>query len=267
MAHDGKAILLTAEMVADEELDYREVMSLNARWTDRLESQSGDWSGNIYDFFYRVFNKIAQNLRVPFRMEGIHRVDDTPVHQAIREALVNCFTNADFFVPRGIVIKMEGGALILENPGDIRVGKIQLMKGGQSDPRNKGIMKMFALLEIGERAGSGMGKILKTWSEEGYQEPTVEERFDKVERTIVRLPLNGDEAQKEAQKEAQNEAQKTLEDKIVELIRGNDKITKTEMAEKLGVSKSTIERTIRSSASIGHIGSSKGGRWVVKGNK
>ena len=130
LAHDGKAILLTAEMVADEELDYREVMSLNARWTDRLESQSGDWSGNIYDFFYRVFNKIAQNLRVPFRMEGIHRVDDTPVHQAIREALVNCFTNADFFVPRGIVIKMEGGALILENPGDIRVGKIQLMKGG-----------------------------------------------------------------------------------------------------------------------------------------
>ena len=79
--------------------------------------------------------------------------------------------------------------------------------------------------------------------------------------------MNGDEAQKEAQKEAQNEAQKTLEDKIVELIRGNDKITKTEMAEKLGVSKSTIERTIRSSASIGHIGSSKGGRWVVKGNK
>ena len=125
-------------------------------------------------------------------------------------------------------------------------------------------MKMFALLEIGERAGSGMGKILKTWSEEGYQEPTVEERFDNVERTTLRLPLKGDEAQNEAN-EAQNEAQKTLEDKIVELIRGNDKITKTEMAEKLGISKSTIERTIRSSAAIGHIGSSKGGRWVVKG--
>ena len=91
----------------------------------------------------------------------------------------------------------------------------------------------------------------------------LEERFDRVERTILRLPLKGDEAQNEAQ----NEAQKTLEDKIVELIRGNDKITKTEMAEKLGISKSTIERTIRSSVAIGHIGSSKGGRWVVKGNK
>ncbi|MBO5528775.1 MAG: winged helix-turn-helix transcriptional regulator [Bacilli bacterium] len=71
----------------------------------------------------------------------------------------------------------------------------------------------------------------------------------------------------EAQNEAQNEAQKALEDKIAELIRGNDKISKTEMAEKLGISKSTIERTIRSSAAISHIGSSKGGRWVVKGNK
>ncbi len=28
------------------------------RWTDRLQSNSGEWSGNICDFYFRVYNKI-----------------------------------------------------------------------------------------------------------------------------------------------------------------------------------------------------------------
>ena len=41
---------------------------------------------------------------IPFKLEGITRIDDTPVHRAMREALANCLTNTDFFVPRGVVI-------------------------------------------------------------------------------------------------------------------------------------------------------------------
>lgn len=32
--------------------------------------------------------------------------------------------------------------------------------GGESDPRNKALMKMFNLINIGERAGSGVPNIL-----------------------------------------------------------------------------------------------------------
>ena len=32
------------------------------RWTDRIVSSSGDWSGNVYDFYFRVYNKIAQDI-------------------------------------------------------------------------------------------------------------------------------------------------------------------------------------------------------------
>ena len=34
-------------------LDYREQMEDGVRWTDRITSSSGEWSGNIYDFYYR----------------------------------------------------------------------------------------------------------------------------------------------------------------------------------------------------------------------
>ena len=31
-------------------LDYREILDPTIRWTDRLQSSSGEWSGNICDF-------------------------------------------------------------------------------------------------------------------------------------------------------------------------------------------------------------------------
>lgn len=47
-------------------LDYREVLDPSIRWTDRLQSSSGEWSGNICDFYFRVYNKIIKDVKVPF---------------------------------------------------------------------------------------------------------------------------------------------------------------------------------------------------------
>ena len=39
-------------------------------------------------------------------------------------------------------------------------------------------MKMFNLINIGERAGSGVPNIFNVSSDEGWEEPVIEERFD-----------------------------------------------------------------------------------------
>ena len=88
-------------------LDYREEMDSAIRWTDRLQSSSGEWSGNVCDFYFRVYNKIIKDIKVPFKMVGGERVDDTPVHKALREALANCLINADYHGVRGVVIRKE----------------------------------------------------------------------------------------------------------------------------------------------------------------
>ena len=167
-------------------LDYRELLDPTIRWTDRLQSSSGEWSGNIFDFYFRVYNKIIKDIKVPFKMSGGDRIDDTPVHKAVREALANCLINADYHGVRGIVIKKEPDKLILENPGYIRTGKKQMRMGGESDPRNKSLMKMFNLINIGERAGSGVPNIFNVWADEGWEEPRIIERFD-PDRTILSL--------------------------------------------------------------------------------
>ena len=61
-----------------------------------------------------------------------------------------------------------------------------MRKGGESDPRNKTLMKMFNLVNIGERSGSGVPNIFNTWEDQGWKEPVIEERFD-PDRTILTL--------------------------------------------------------------------------------
>lgn len=95
---------------------------------------------------------------MPFKMVGGECVDDTPVHKAIREALANCLINADYHGVRGVVIRKEEEKIIFANPGYVRTGKKQMRLGGESAPRNKSLMKMFNLINIGERAGSGVPK-------------------------------------------------------------------------------------------------------------
>lgn len=169
-------------------LDYREVLDPAIRWTHRIQSSSGEWSGNLFDFFFRVYNRISMDFEKPFALEGVARVEDTPVHKASREALANCIVNADFFLPRGLVIIKERDRIIMQNPGSIRTGKQQMLRGGISDPRNKAIMKMLNLISIGERAGSGVPDIYSVWEDKGWESPIVEEQYD-PDRTILILPF------------------------------------------------------------------------------
>lgn len=38
------------------------------------------------------------------------------------------------------------------------------------DPRNKSLMKMFNLINIGECAGSGVPNIFNVWADEGWED-------------------------------------------------------------------------------------------------
>lgn len=102
-------------------LDYREEHDDIHRWTDRMVSSSGDWSGNVFDFYFRAYNKLQLDIKVPFEMQGGFRVDDTPVHKAIREALANCLVNADYYGRGGLVIVKRRNEITFSNPGNFRI--------------------------------------------------------------------------------------------------------------------------------------------------
>lgn len=61
-----------------------------------------------------------------------------------------------------------------------------MLRGGISDPRNKTLMKMFNMIGIGERAGSGIPDIYQVWESEGWSMPVVEESYN-PDRTRLSL--------------------------------------------------------------------------------
>lgn len=119
----------------------------------------GAWSGNLYDFFRRVIRKLTEDLKVPFVLQGGERVDDTPAHQALREALVNTLIHADYTGRASVLVVKQPSGLVFRNPGMMRVPVMQALAGGASDCRNRTLHQMFLFINLGELAGSGLPKI------------------------------------------------------------------------------------------------------------
>ncbi len=232
-------------------LDYQERMEEDTRWTDRIVSTSGDWSGNIYDFYFRVYNKIAQDIKIPFKLEGGNRVDDTPVHQALREALANCLVNADYYGRQGIVVVKGKSEITFSNPGGFRIDLETAKMGGVSDPRNGALIKMFNLVYIGERAGSGIPNIYSVWSKQGWETPVIEEGFE-PERITLSLVLDKKAAIKSGDKKAaiksgdKKNNEKTLMHKaaIIQYLTDNVTVTTSELVQLLDIKASRVREIL-----------------------
>ena len=263
-------------------LDFREVLDPTIRWTDRLQSSSGDWTGNLFDFFFRVYGKLVKDVKIPFKLEGAVRIDDTSVHKAIREALANCLVNTDFYLPRGVVIKKDEDSIIMENPGSIRIGKKQMLKGGISDPRNKALMKMLNMIGIGERAGSGVPDIYSVWENQGWIAPEVIEEYE-PDRTIFKLSFVNAEAKKVTEKSdrkkvtEKSDRKKVTEktekqmEQILNRMQPDVEYKVEEVAEWLGIGRTrarTLVKMLVDDGKISEVGVTKMKRYcVIKQNK
>jgi ATP-dependent DNA helicase RecG len=162
------------------QLDYQEHLSNDPeeRWTYRL-TLDGKWEPNLFNFYYRVYLRLVDNLDVPFKLDKDSvRKGETHVHEALREALVNTLIHADHQSSRPIKIIKELDCFHFSNPGFLRIPLESLYKGGISDPRNPNLQKMFQMLGLGEKAGSGFQKILRAWEEQQWFIPLVSEKSD-----------------------------------------------------------------------------------------
>lgn len=89
---------------------------------------------------------------------------------------------------KGIVVIKKQDRIQISNPGDFRID-IETAKSGVSNPRNTTLMKMFNLINIGERAGSGIPNIYDVWKKQKWNTPVLSEAFD-PERINLILPIN-----------------------------------------------------------------------------
>lgn len=171
-------------------VDYQErsVARAELRWVDRL-TNDGTWSGNVFDFFRRVYRKLVTDLKVPFRLQEGQRQDDTPVHTALREALVNTLAHADYSGRASILVVKRPDMFGFRNPGRMRISVEQAVAGGESDGRNRTIQQMFLLIGAGERSGSGVPKIYSGWAEGNWRPPLLYEKDEPSDQTLLELRM------------------------------------------------------------------------------
>ncbi|HHR5849196.1 TPA: RNA-binding domain-containing protein [Providencia alcalifaciens] len=165
-------------------IEYQEQDDSSTRWIDRIVPD-GSWSGNIFDFYRKVYSKLTEDLKIPFSLDKDgYRTEESPIHEALREALVNTLVHANYSGQAPIKIIKRNGLFYFRNPGNIRIPLSTAKSGGLSDCRNKYLHQMFLMAGLGERAGSGLPKIFSGWKSQYWSEPQLKEEREQDITTL-----------------------------------------------------------------------------------
>ena len=240
-------------------LDYRETEG-DDRYLYRIQSATGEWSGNLFDFINEVLNRINFRLGASFRLEGYSNIGESDTFKAIREAVVNAVIHADYHLPRGVVIELRNDKILICNPGRMRVRIEDALKGGQSDPRNGNLMRLAMAIGLVERLGSGLYSIESSFNRNELSSFTIKEQTD-PSRVIVSIGTEKPVVTRPSEKR-----NKVRKERILELIESDPQISRETIAETLGLSVKTVGTLLsemKAEGSIEREGKTRGGRWVI----
>lgn len=123
-------------------------------------------------------------------------------------------------------------------------------------------MKMFNLINIGERAGSGVPNIFNVWADEGWEEPVIEERFD-PDRTVLSLSFTKKQAKKTSDKK---QAKKTKENivKIKLYLERNGESKTSDIAAYIGLSPARTRALLGGMKDVEPVGGNTNRTYKIK---
>ena len=180
--------------------------------------------------------------------------------EALREIVINMIVHRDYMDSNDSVIKIFSDRIEFFNPGRLAEGLSikQLLHGNYiSAIRNKQIASIFKEAGIIEKYGSGIKRIMAAFRLYKMPEPMFEEIQNGFRVTIFKT-----------QKTTQKTTQKiSTRERIYEELKLNPKITREELADKLGKSVNTIKEHLsglKSKDRVERIGSDRDGYWQVK---
>lgn len=220
------------------------------------------FGGPLYRQYMQAMQWLRGKLNVRYDIEGqgagprkeIWEIPET----VFKEAIINSLSHRDYYEKGAVtLIELFEDRVEISNPGGL-VSAIPISEfGKRSHSRNPLIFGLFARMHLVEQVGSGVGRIKELMKQAGLPEPA----FQKEGMFAVTLPRPAKSSVKSSIKGSIK-----IKNKIIELIADNPKITVSELAEAIGVSKSSIERYIaqlRKENKLMREGADRGGSWVV----
>lgn len=160
-------------------LDYREETSGDIRWEDRVCSESGDWSGNIIDFYFLVSERLIRHFKSPFFTNemGTRHGSKNPVTEALNEGVANAVIHAHYGTAASVKVILGSEQLEITNTGGFLIDRDVAIAGGFSEARNPTLMRVMNFIGASDRAGSGLQDIWSTWSDAFGCEPVLTESY------------------------------------------------------------------------------------------
>ena len=179
----------------------------------------------------------------------------------LRELLLNAVIHRDYRNPTDIIIKIFDERIEFSNPGglfgDLTV-KDLLTDSYQAKHRNRLLSEAFYLMGEVEKYGTGFIRIRK------HLEEYPELLFDIIDlKDFFKIILL---VNKDVTDDVTDDVTEKRLNKIIELIKRNNKISTKEIGERIGISKRTVLRDIeklKKQNKLNREGSEKGGYWKV----
>ena len=250
-------------------MDYIDKTNLvgDIRWSDRL-TYDGMWENNLYNFFTRVVPKLTADLKRPFRLEGLERIDDTPVHKAVREGMTNMIIHADLCITGVLKVEKYDKEFVFSNPGSLKLPIADIMRGGNSKARNPRIQNMLRMIGYGDNIGSGYPTILKTWKEQNWRKPTLLDRTElrQVDLTlpmISLLPKTVLEEMKHYYGSAAYDLLTANEQQILAYVWNGDSINNIELQQLLGLNSIEAGKLLHQMVKKGLMNQNNKNRWTT----
>ncbi|WP_026905514.1 ATP-binding protein [Pedobacter glucosidilyticus] len=226
-------------------------------------------TGNLFQQLEDVFEVLQKKYLIhQISYDGIHR-REIPAYplEALREALINALIHRNYHSTAATQVRIYNHYIQIVNDGRLPEGMSisDLKKPHLSYPRHILLADVFYKAGFIESWGNGTLKISEICSKMGLPEVLFEQNEYQFSVTIFAKSFineHENEHENEYENEHENERLKSL---ILE-IKKNKFISINQLAEKLGVNRSTVTRDLnklKEARQLNRKGSAKGGYWEV----
>jgi len=232
--------------------------------------------GNLVQMLAEVQVQLNHKfLTHPVDFVGMQRVekDEYPV-AALREMLLNALVHRTYMGAH-IQLRVYDDRLSIWNEGGLPFGlTIEELKGEHnSRPRNPKIAKACFMAGYIDAWGRGIFKIINACKEANLPDPGIKEMNGGIEVTLYKATVNPNglvdglvDRLVDGLVDGLAESQRL----IIKLIQSNPKILIGEMADRIGISKTAIDKNLiilKNKKIIRRVGNSKTGHWEILNNK
>lgn len=232
--------------------------------TEYLDTE--DFEGPFRKVFDGAMGFISRNLHKVQAGQGVNSpgVPEVPL-SVFEELLVNALIHRDYLISATIRLFIFDDRIELISPGHLPDNlTVERMRLGVSNIRNPILVSYVAKGVLPYKGlGTGVRRALDDWPDIAFTDDRDGCQFI---ATIRRPKIVGS-----AQKTIQETGQKTIQDqktaqKVVDLLRKNPVVTRSDLAQMLGLTDSGVKwqlNKLKAQGRIRRVGPDKGGHWEV----